>query len=245
MAVNTDYKLEYDMLCGANESALPVVIVAGGNSRRMDGVDKIKAEILSMPVIARTLVAFEKSSYISKIVVVTKEENFEYVKNICNRYSITKLFAVEKGGESRAISVLNGLNCLPGGTKTALVHDAARPLVSEDVIKRVVLADKKYVGVICSVPVTDTIKSVENDLVKKTLNRNELVSVQTPQRVDLSVYLPLLTEQKKIVNFTDDASFLEKSGYEVLNVLGDYRNIKITTKLDLIIAKSLLEDNLL
>ena len=242
MSIDLAYELEYEV-CSENENnAIPVIIVAGGSSTRMGGVDKIRAEILGMSVIARTLLAFENSKFVSKIVVVTKEDNIEFVQEMCDRYSISKLLCITKGGKNRAKSVLNGLNCLPKNTKNVLIHDGARPLVSDEVIKRVVSANEKYKCVICSVPVCDTIKSVNNEIIEKTIDRSKLISVQTPQRVDYSSYLPILTAENELKLYTDDASFMEQNGYEVLNVLGDYRNIKITTKLDLIIAKSLLED---
>ncbi len=242
MTVDLAYKLEYDLCCDQENNSVPVIIVAGGESSRMNGIDKIRAELLAMPVIARTLLAFENSKYISKIVVVTKEQNFDFVLKMCERYSISKLLCICKGGKNRAGSVLNGLNCLPKDTKNVLIHDAARPLVSAEVIERVATADNKYKCVICSVPVNDTIKSVNNEIIEKTLERSKLVSVQTPQRVDYAAYLPIITNDCNSDTLTDDASFMEQNGYEVLNVLGDYKNIKITTKLDLIIAKALLED---
>ncbi len=242
MAVDISYKLEYDLCSEYEKNALPVIIVAGGNSSRMNGTDKIRAEILGMPVIARTLIAFQRSKFISKIVVVAKEDNIDFVKKMCERYSISKLLCICKGGNNRAESVLNGLNCLPKDTQNVLIHDAARPLVSDEVIERVVVANNKYKCVICSVPVTDTIKKVNDNVIKKTLNRAELVSVQTPQRVDYSAYLPIISSENNFDIYTDDASFMEKNGYEVLNVLGDPKNIKITTKLDLAIAKTFLED---
>ncbi len=242
MAVNLAYELEYEV-CSENENnAMPVIIVAGGSSARMGGIDKIRAEILGMPVIARTLLAFEKSKFISKIVVVTKEDNIDFVQKMCEMYSISKILCVTKGGNNRANSVLNGLNCLPKGTKNVLIHDGARPLVNSDIIERVVTADEKYKCVICSVPVTDTIKKVNGKIIEETLDRTKIVSVQTPQRVEISAYLPILTAEKELDFYTDDASFMELNGHEVFNVLGDYKNIKITTKFDLVIAKSLLEE---
>lgn len=242
MAVDLAYELEYEV-CSENENnAIPVIIVAGGSSTRMGGVDKIRAEILGMPVIARTLLAFQKSKFISKIVVVTKEDNIEFVQKMCERYSISKLLCICKGGKNRANSVLNGLNCLSNDTKNVLIHDGARPLVSDEVIERVVTANNKYKCVICSVPVTDTVKKINGEIIEETFDRTKLVSVQTPQRVECSAYLPIISAENESDIYTDDASFMEKKGYEVFNVLGDYKNIKITTKLDLIIAKSLLED---
>lgn len=242
MAVDLAYKLEYEVCSEKENNAIPVIIVAGGSSTRMGGVDKIRAEILGMPVIARTLLAFEKSKLVSKIVVVTKEDNIDFVQKMCERYSINKLLCIAKGGKNRANSVLNGLNCLPKDTKNVLIHDGARPLVSGEVIERVVRANNKYRCVICSVPVTDTVKKINGEIIEETLDRTKLVSVQTPQRVECSAYLPIISAENEFELYTDDASFMEQKGYEVLNVLGDYMNIKITTKLDLIIAKSLLED---
>ena len=241
MAVDTEFSLEYEIE-KVNELGVPVIIVAGGSSARMKGVDKITAEICGIPVLARTMLAFEKSEFISEIIVVTKEDKIEVVNEYAKKFFISKLTGVAVGGKTRADSVNNGLKLINRSNRFVLIHDGARPLVSGQVIERVANADFTHSCVICANACVDTVKKVKDCFVEETLVRNELVSVQTPQRLELNKYLKYAEECKNNENITDDASIMEKFGEKVFVVDGDFRNIKITTVVDLKIAEVLLED---
>ena len=239
----SQFELEFKEV-KTSKTALPVVIVAAGNSSRMKGMDKQEQLILGLPVLVRTLKAFEQSDKISKIVVATKEEKINLMYNLAEKYGITKLYKVVCGGENREESVKNGLKELSIGNKKALVHDGARPLVSQDVISRVVTALETEECVVCGIKVKDTIKRVDaNGYAVETLNRDELISVQTPQGVNIEKFLKV-AEKLPLDKFTDDASVLEALGERVKIVEGDQKNIKITTPEDIALAESYLREGL-
>ena len=231
--------LEYSLCFTENtvsDIAVPAVIVAAGSSTRMKGINKPFASACGIPVIARTLLAFERSPYISGIVLVTKPDFVPDMQKICEEYMISKVTDIVAGGENRAASVLCGIKRLKNAQK-ALIHDGARPLVSQALIERVCKEIANEKCVICGVKVKDTIKKVgENGYVKETYNRDELFCVQTPQGVDVEEYLPLL-EGQSVAAFTDDASVFEAAGVPVKTVEGEYTNIKITTPEDIALAQ--------
>ncbi len=231
--------LEYN-LCytenALNENAIPVVVVAAGSSTRMQGINKPFASLCGIPVIVRTLLAFERSPYISGIVLVTKQEFIADMQHFCEEYMISKVTDIVAGGGNRAESVLCGIKCLKKADK-ALVHDGARPLVSQALIERVCKQIAAEKCVICGVKAKDTIKNISGDgYVKETYNRDALFCVQTPQGVDIKAYLPLLNEYN-LAAFTDDASLFEAAGIPVKTVEGEYTNIKITTPEDIALAQ--------
>ena len=242
---NTQFSVEYiTETIGFDDDAIAVVIVAAGNATRMNGIDKIFAEIGGIPVIARTMLAFERCRKISNIIVVTRQECCSKVSLLAKDYMITKLTAVTVGGSNRQQSVLNGLKCLPENTERVLIHDGARPLIDNETISKVVCADGAFPCVVCGTKLKDTIKEQNNNIVTKTFIRDKLISIQTPQRVSLDKYLPLIEKSVDDANITDDAGIMENAGFEVYCVDGNERNIKITTMFDLKVAQFLLSEGM-
>ena len=229
----TELKLDYSI--SATENAISVIVVAAGASSRMKGTNKQLAEIGGTPVIMKTLQVFENCNSISNIILVVRSEDLFQIQFLCEKYNISKLSDIVCGGNSRQESVLKGFNRLTFECEKVLIHDGARPFVT-----CVVEALKEYSAVTCAVKVKDTIKMLDNEgKVLKTVERDNLVSVQTPQGVRVKEYL----EACKMVNvsdFTDDTSLMEAAGYSVFVTEGSYKNIKITTKEDLILAKAFL-----
>ena len=226
-----------------DDTAFPAVLVAAGNSSRMKGADKQEILLLGIPVLARTLKVFEQSDKISEIVVVTREEKIEWVYSLAKKYGITKLEAVIKGSSCREESVKNGLIFLADKHKKALIHDGARPLVSMSTISMVAEALIKEDCVIPGIKVKDTVKKVNAEgYATETLNRQELISVQTPQGVNIDRFLKA-AENNKLDKFTDDASVLESAGVRVKLVEGDQKNIKITTPEDISLAEAYLRED--
>ncbi len=235
-----DFKLEFKIDNEKSVSGIPVVIVAAGASLRMQGINKQLITLCGVPAIIHTLMAFEKSEYISEIVLVTREDSVNTMRELANKYMITKLTDIALGGKCRGESVLNGLNCIKN-KNCVMIHDGARPLVTEKIIKSVFKGLKNFDCVIPVVPVKDTIKEIFDDkTVNKTLNRENLVAVQTPQGVNLGKYIDIVNAADLSV-FTDDASVMESKDFKVLTVDGDYENIKITTPEDIVIAEYYLE----
>ena len=220
--------------CGA-------VIVAAGSASRMGGSDKVMADLGGEPMIVRTVRAFQNCDAIASIVIVTREDLIRPISDLCR--DMKKVAAVVAGGKSRQESVHLGLNALPKGTKLAAVHDGARPLVSWQVIDRVVRAANTYGAAAPAIPVKDTIKVVQGRLVKETPDRSSLMAVQTPQVFDFDLLRGALRKAEEDgAQVTDDCSAVERTGMRIKIVEGDERNLKVTTPMDLKIAELLLEE---
>lgn len=224
-------KLKY---CGA-------VIVAAGTASRMGGIDKVMAPLAGEPMIARTVRAFQESDVISEIVIVTREDLVLPISNLCG--GMDKVKAVVTGGKSRQESVELGMNALSKEVKLAAIQDGARPLITWQVIDRVVRAANTFGGAVPGIPVKDTIKVENGGLVKETPDRKTLRAIQTPQVFDFDLLRGALKKAKEDgAEVTDDCSAVERLGMKVKIVEGDERNIKVTTPMDLKIAELLLEE---
>ncbi len=235
-------KLKLDYTVTESKGSVPVIVVAAGTSSRMQGTNKQLAEIGSVPVIIRTLKAFENCDQISNIILVVRTEDLFRIQMLCEKYMITKLSDIVCGGDSRQESVLKGFARISESCEKVLIHDGARPFVTGDIICSVIKALDKYSAAACGVKVKDTIKQVDaKGSVLKTAARENLVAVQTPQGVRAADYLKA-TENADLSAFTDDTSVMEAAGFEVLVTEGSYRNIKITTKEDLIMAQAFLSE---
>ena len=218
-----------------------VVIVAAGSATRMGGIDKVMATLGGEPMIARTVRAFQNCDAISEIVIVTRENLILPITGLCK--DMPKVTAVVTGGKSRQESVHLGLNALSDKVKLAAVHDGARPLITWQVIDRVVRAANTYGAAAPAIPVKDTIKVVEGRVVKNTPDRASLFAVQTPQVFDFDLLRGALKKAElEGAALTDDCSAVERMGMAVKIVEGDERNLKVTTPMDLKIAELLLED---
>lgn len=223
-----------------NKNAFPVIIVAAGSSTRMKGIAKPFATVSGLPVIVRTLLAFERSRYISNIILVTKRDYILQMQSYADEYAISKLTDIVEGGSNRQESVLCGIRTVKNAKKV-LIHDGARPLVSTDLIERVCKQLFDNDCVICATKVKDTIKGVNSEgNVYKTYNRDELYAVQTPQGADVEKYLKIF-ETADTAKFTDDAAMFESAGYKVMVAEGEYTNIKITTPEDIALAEFYIE----
>lgn len=226
-------KLKY---CGA-------VIVAGGSASRMEGIDKVMAPLSGEPMILRTIRAFQECDAIREIVVVTRQDLILPIMHLCK--DLPKVQAVVAGGKDRPDSVNAGLNALSGQVKLAAIHDGARPLVTWQLIDRVVRAANSYGSAAPAVPVKDTVKLVQGGIVKETPARANLRAVQTPQVFDFDLIRGALRKAlEEEAQITDDCSAVERMGMSVKIVEGDERNLKVTTPLDLKIAQMLLEESL-
>jgi len=224
-------KLKY---CGA-------VIVAAGTASRMGGIDKLMEELRGVTVIKRSVQAFEDCDAIKEIVIVTRTDLILPIQNLCAPFK--KVTAIVAGGETRPQSVQAGMNALSKKVKLVAVHDGARPLVSVQLIDRVVRGANSYGAAVPGLPVKDTVKEANGGIVKQTLDRSSLYAVQTPQAFDFDLLRGALDKAKlEDAQITDDASAVENMGMSVKMVVGDERNIKITTPLDLRLAEILIEE---
>ncbi len=217
------------------------VVVAAGNSTRMEGTDKIMAEIGGRAVIARTLDALEQCRYIREIVVVTREDLLEQVSCLCSDEGYTKVVKVIVGGEDRPHSVSNGLKEISKKARLVAIHDGARPFVTKALLEDTIKTAVRASAVAPAVAVTDTVKIADKKrIVTKTPDRSSLYAVQTPQVFDRDLISGALKHclERKIA-LTDDCSAVEAIGKQVLLTQGDVQNIKITTSFDLAVGEAI------
>ncbi len=236
--------LQYTTAKKIENAKISVIVVCGGNSARMNGIDKMFAVVKGIPVCIRSISAFQNCAEINDIVVVTKEENVLKMQQLCGEFKLTKVTDIVAGGSCRQESVYNGLKQLTDDTDIVLIHDGARPFVKDDCIKRVIDGVKFNSAVTCAVSPKDTIKVIKPDgLVVSTPDRSTLSAVQTPQGFKYSLYRSAVEKfSNKLEEFTDDCSIVEAFGFPVYVVEGDYKNIKITTAEDLKIAQNFAEE---
>ena len=220
---------------------LSAIIVAGGNSQRM-GFDKLFAAIAGEPVIAHSIRAFERSTAISEIVVVAREQRHDEIGRIISDAGFKKIRAVLPGGERRQDSVRAGLDRIDRDAKHVAVHDAARPLITPEQIERAFSQCPVHGAAALAQPVNDTLKRVDADLlVVGSVDRHQLYAMQTPQIFERKViedaYRAVYTEN---ISVTDEVSAVERLGRKIALVLNDDFNLKITYPRDLSVADFIL-----
>ncbi|WP_286317278.1 2-C-methyl-D-erythritol 4-phosphate cytidylyltransferase [Romboutsia ilealis] len=220
-----------------------VVIVAAGTGSRMNmGINKQFIKLEGKEIIAYTIEKFYNNSNIEDIVVVVKEDESDFFKKeILDKYNF-KNIKIAYGGKERQDSVYNGLKLLDKKCHVVLIHDGARPFVSDKIIDNCIKEAKNHKAVVVGVPVKDTIKVIDKDkYIVDTPNRSVLWSVQTPQIFDYNILIDAYKDAFKNGFYgTDDAMLVERIGYKVKMVEGSYNNIKITTQEDLNLGSQIL-----
>lgn len=220
------------------------LVAAAGSSSRMGGVNKLLQPLDGMPVLARTLTALQLADMVDEIIIATREEDLMEISDLCHTYGITKCTKVVRGGETRAHSVMRAALEASPETELLAVQDGARPLVTPELIDRVIATAIRCAAAAPAVPVKDTVKKVkEGGAVESTVDRDTLRAVQTPQVFSTDLLKAALQSAiEKEVPVTDDCSAVEQLGKVVFVVEGDETNLKITTPTDLIIAEALLRE---
>ncbi|MDP3041600.1 MAG: 2-C-methyl-D-erythritol 4-phosphate cytidylyltransferase [Candidatus Omnitrophota bacterium] len=216
---------------------LSAIILAAGQGKRLGAaVLKPLVKIAKLPAIIYSLNTLDKHPQIDEIIVVVNAKNQQAIKRLIRKYSFKKIKRFVLGGRRRQDSVYNGLKMASGNSDWALIHDSARPFIDGETIAKVILAAKKTGSAIVAVKPKATIKfSQKNNIVKETLDRDNLWEIQTPQVFRKELLLQAYKKYGK-EKVTDDASLVEKLGEDVLIVQGSYQNIKITTGEDLLFA---------
>jgi len=213
------------------------IIVAAGESQRMEGIDKVFALLGGKPLLTRATQAFQESPLVDQIVVVVSGENHEKCQHLVAGEEWSKVSDVCLGGKRRQDSVAAGLKQLKP-CDWAIIHDGARPFVTVNLVNRGLEAAKETGAAAAAVPATDTIKIAGNDMiVQGTPSRQNLWAVQTPQVFRFDIITEAYRRAKGDV--TDDASLVEQLGYRVKLFMGSYNNIKVTTPDDLALAELL------
>lgn len=235
----TELRLEYDTYI-RKEGSVSAIIVAAGSSTRMGGESKQLMTLGGIPVLARTLLAFERAKCIKNIVIVARDCDILPFQIIAEKYIISKVSDIVCGGCCREESVKNGVLRLGDDTEYVLIHDGARPLIEPELIERVAAAAEKFGAVTCGVPVKDTLKLVKDGVVDTTLDRSQIYSIQTPQGFNYKLFKECIAGIDDLTVYTDDCAVVESCGHSVHIVEGDYNNIKITTKEDISVASGIL-----
>ncbi len=221
-----------------------VIIPSGGTGERFGAnIPKPLISLGGVPIIVRTLNVFEQHPFIEGIVLVIHEDFCLEYKRVIEEFGFKKVKAVINGGTTRTQSVREGLKNIPLDVTMVMVHDGVRPLVSCDVIDRALDALKDVTAAVAGIPVVSTLKAINatTGIVSETLDRSLVWEIQTPQIFTTDV-LKLAYQEDFLA--TDDAAMVENIGGQVKVFLGDERNIKITTPMDLVIAQALLEDSI-
>ena len=222
-----------------------VIVSAGRGSRMKADINKQFLKLKGKEVIAHTIDKFYNNKNIDEIVVVVKEDEADFFRrNIIDKYGY-KNIKIAFGGKERQDSVFNGLKAVNERCDIVLIHDGARPFVTDEIIKNSIECAKKNKCLIVGVPVKDTIKIINKDYeVCDTPNRSTLWSIQTPQVFEfLSIIKANKIAKEKSYYGTDDSMLMEYLGYNVKVIEGSYNNIKITTPEDLKIGEEILNEN--
>ncbi len=220
------------------------VIVAAGKGKRM-GTETSKQflHLGGKEILAHTVEKFEKAACVRDIILVTGRDALEDVRRMAAAYGWQKVIAVTEGGRERQDSVFLGLQRVPQDTEIVLIHDGVRPFVTEEILERSIAAAREKGGCVVGVPAKDTIKVCDAaGLALATPSRSTLWQIQTPQTFRREEILSAYEAAREDGFFgTDDASVAEHGGYPVWVIPGSYRNIKITTKEDLLIGEAFLK----
>ena len=215
------------------------IITAGGSSQRFraeGNTNKLLEKIHSKEVIKYSVEAFQQVDELSEIIICANISIIQDLKNIFKNKEGIKII---EGGKTRQESVFNGLNACEN-SDYVLIHDGARPMITPEIIKESIIMVQSKKALTVATKTIDTIKQVDKNLkIIKTLDRNFLYNTQTPQVFEYNL-IKEAQEQLQGQNFTDDAGMLEFLGKDVYILEGDYRNIKITTRYELEIARMLL-----
>ena len=217
-----------------------IVLAAGKSERRGAGVDKAFLSLVDKPVVAWSLMAFEKCADVDRIVLVVRKEQLVACKAVVKMFGISKIDKIVPGGTKRQESVDAGLKACDLDTRYVVIHDAARPLVTPETISAVLKDVRRIAAVTVGRPVTDTLKACEKGTsVTKTVPRDRLWAVQTPQAFQLRELRAAYKALGK-TEVSDDCMAVELNGGSVKVVENRQPNVKITYPEDLQLAARLL-----
>jgi len=214
------------------------LVLGAGASSRMGGQDKIFISIFGKPLLYYSLTIFEESPLIDSIVLVMSQKNIHLAKDLVRKYELNKVKVICLGGDSRFQSVENGLKCIEKA-QWVLVHDAARPCITQELLEELFDKVQKHGSAICGRPVFDTLKSVNNLLeITSTVDRNLLWTVQTPQVFRFSIILDAY--KRTDIEGTDDSTIVEQ--FHPVNIFcTSPLNLKVTVANDIPIIESILK----
>lgn len=218
-----------------------VVLPAAGSGKRMGaGQNKLFLQLAGKPILMHTLTVFEEDANCTGIWLAVKPEERSTIEAMIAQYSITKVKGLPAGGEERQHSVHSCIKEMEQ-VEIVLVHDAARPFITHDIISKLAQTAKEKGAAIAGVRAKDTMKKVRGTLITETVDRDSLWMIQTPQafRFDLLAEAEDVAEKVGFLG-TDEAMLVERLGHEVHIVESSYENVKMTTKEDLLFGEAIL-----
>ena len=220
-----------------NRKVVAVVLGAGSGNRFDSEINKVYIEINGKRVIEYSIEKFINNKYVDELILIVKEEEKNFWGEIIQKYSNIK---IAYGGETRKDSVCNGLEI--SDANIAIIHDGARPLVTDEMISNCIEAMNEFKGVTVGIKSKDTIKITnDNDVITSTTERKNTWIIQTPQCFDKELLLKgHKIELEEGIEITDDCMIMEMLGYPVKVINGDYTNIKVTVKEDIELVKAFL-----
>ena len=220
-----------------------VIVVAGGSGLRMGtSVPKQFLLLNGQPLLMHTLESFFRAIEDIQILLVLPAAHIPYWKELRIQYGFNIPHRIAEGGESRGESVKNGLNMISAESGLVAVHDGVRPLLDDELIRRVYSQAEKKGSAIPCVPVSDSLRQLTQEG-SKPVCRADMVAIQTPQCFRLEM-LRKAYDQQNYTNFTDDAQHVEAIGERVYLSKGSFENLKITTAVDLLLAEAILKSHL-
>lgn len=218
------------------------LIVAGGKGTRIKSkLPKQFLELLGLPVLMHTINAFLNYNSKITVILVLPEDDFFLWEELCKKHHFTHSIIIQKGGSSRFQSVKNGLRHVTDSGLVA-IHDGVRPLISKDIVASSFQLAAVHKSAVAAVALKDSIRIVDGEQTK-TADRSRFKLIQTPQTFDAAL-IKHAYETDEHSEFTDDASVAEHAGYTIFLFEGSYKNIKITTAEDLVVAETLLKNSM-
>jgi 2-C-methyl-D-erythritol 4-phosphate cytidylyltransferase len=218
------------------------VIPAAGSGKRMNSKKQF-LELNGKSVIEITVSVFDECQSIDDIIVVVAKEDVESTKELLKDQK--KVKSVVAGGAERQDSVYNGIEAITPESEEDIVviHDAARPLITKEIISKAVTEAKVSKAVVVGIPSKDTVKTISpENMIMETLDRSSIWLVQTPQVFRYPIIKQAYDRAQKInYKATDDSKLVERMGISVKMIMGSYENLKITTKEDLAMAEAILK----
>jgi 2-C-methyl-D-erythritol 4-phosphate cytidylyltransferase len=232
----------YFLIYRKKVSICAIIAAAGCGKRMGSSIHKQFLQIENKPILVHTLEKFRQSTLIDSIIIVVPKDWYRYVlENIVDKFRISKVNKIVIGGATRQESVHKALKAVSEDISTVVIHDAVRPLISLNLLNKVILKGKETGAAVLAVPIHESIKKVSDNQIEQSLERDSIWLVQTPQvfKKDL-IFHAYQQAFFNSITATDDSELVEFLGYPIHVVEGSRSNIKITTKEDLDLAKFLI-----
>ena len=219
-----------------------VIIPSAGSGNRFGQLKQFKL-LNGEPLVILTIKPFLEIQEIVEIIIVAPSNDIVFLDQHLKTKSYQKQIKLIEGGKRRQDSITNGLKLVDKKSKLVCIHDAVRPFITKDKIKACIKKCQKFDGAILGVKSTDTVKISNNNIVKKTIDREKVWLVQTPQVFNKNKLIKSIKNaEEKNINATDESFLMEKMGYKIKLIKGDSNNIKITFNRDWDLANYLVEN---